>query len=66
MRKFWNTKGGLQAIEEWAPNCWVQVTCPDQDDVMFLQDTLKFPIISYQIFPMPMSVLVMSMKRVGV
>ena len=43
MRRYWNTKGGLQSIEEWAPNCWVQVTCPDQDDVMFLQDNLKIP-----------------------
>ncbi len=43
MRRYWNTKGGLQSVEEWAPNCWVQVTCPDQDDVMFLQDNLKIP-----------------------
>lgn len=43
MRRYWNTKGGLQSIDEWAPNCWVQVTCPDQDDVMFLQDNLKIP-----------------------
>ncbi len=43
MRRYWNTKGGLQPLEEWVPNCWVQVTSPDQDDVMFLQDNLKIP-----------------------
>lgn len=43
MRRYWNTKGGLQPLEEWAPCCWVQVTCPDQDDVMFLQDNLNIP-----------------------
>ncbi len=43
MRTFWNTKNGLQAIDEWQPNCWVQVTCPTQEDTRFLEDTLGIP-----------------------
>ena len=43
MRTFWNTQNGLHTIEEWAPNCWVQVTCPDEDDTQFLQDKLGIP-----------------------
>ena len=43
MRTFWNTQNGLRAIEEWTPNSWVQVTCPDEDDTQFLQKTLGIP-----------------------
>lgn len=43
MLTFWNTNRGLQTIEQWEPNCWVQVTCPSQDDVDFLQNTLHVP-----------------------
>ena len=43
MRTFWNTKNGLRAIDEWQPNCWVQVTCPTPEDTRFLEDTLGIP-----------------------
>ena len=43
MRTFWNTQNGLRAIEEWTPNCWVQVTCPDEEDIMYLHQTLGIP-----------------------
>ncbi len=43
MLTFWNTNRGLRTIEQWEPNCWVQVTCPTQDDVNFLQNTLHVP-----------------------
>ncbi|MBQ8968576.1 MAG: magnesium transporter CorA family protein [Bacteroidaceae bacterium] len=43
MLTFWNTNRGLRTIEQWEPNCWVQVTCPSQDDVDFLQNTLHVP-----------------------
>ncbi len=43
MLTFWNTNRGLRTIEQWEPNCWVQVTCPSQDDVDFLQNELHVP-----------------------
>ena len=43
MRTFWNTTNGLRTIEDWQPNCWVQVTCPTQEDINFLVDELKIP-----------------------
>ena len=43
MRTYWNTANGLRTIDNWMPNCWVQVTCPSQDDVDFLEKTLKIP-----------------------
>lgn len=43
MRTYWNTANGLRTIDNWAPNCWVQVTCPTEEDVDFLENTLKIP-----------------------
>ena len=30
MKTFWNISGSLNAIKEWQPNCWIQVTCPTE------------------------------------
>ncbi|MBO7069182.1 MAG: magnesium transporter CorA family protein [Bacteroidaceae bacterium] len=43
MQTYWNTTNGLRTIDKWEPNCWVQVTCPTQEDVDFLQNTLGIP-----------------------
>ena len=43
MLTFWNTNRGLRTIDQWEPNCWVQVTCPSQDDVDFLMNQLHVP-----------------------
>lgn len=43
MLSFWNTKRGIAAIEHWQPGCWVQVTCPVEDDVRYLVDELHMP-----------------------
>lgn len=43
MRTFWNFNGGLKHIDAWEPNCWVQVTCPVDEDEKFLIDELGMP-----------------------
>ncbi|MDO4995336.1 MAG: magnesium transporter CorA family protein [Bacteroidales bacterium] len=43
MRSYWNTKNGIAPLEQWQPGCWVQVTCPVEDDVKFLTDELHMP-----------------------
>ena len=43
MLTFWNINHGLQTIDKWEPNCWVQVTCPSQDDCDYLENTLHVP-----------------------
>ena len=43
MRTYWNTNHGLHTLDQWQPNCWVQVTCPTADDVDFLQMELGIP-----------------------
>ena len=43
MRAYWNTKNGIAPLEEWQPGCWVQVTCPVEDDIRFLTDQLHMP-----------------------
>ena len=43
MRTYWNYDHALRTLDEWQPNCWVQVTCPTPDDEKFLCETLKGP-----------------------
>ena len=43
MRTFWNTNSTLKTIDEWQPNCWIQVTCPTDDDQQFLEDKFNIP-----------------------
>ncbi len=43
MRTYWNYDHALRTLDEWQPNCWVQVTCPTPDDEKFLCKTLKVP-----------------------
>ena len=43
MRTYWKTTNGLRTIEEWQQGCWVQVTCPTQEDCDFLEHTLGIP-----------------------
>ena len=43
MRTYCNTENHLQAINEWQPNCWIQVTCPTDEDQHLLEDEFKIP-----------------------
>ncbi|MCI6619478.1 MAG: magnesium transporter CorA family protein [Prevotella sp.] len=43
MKTYWNIEKNLTAIKEWQPNCWIQVTCPTDEDQQELQDTFKIP-----------------------
>ena len=43
MKTFWNTQGGLTQINEWQPNCWIQVTCPTEDDQRELEEKFNIP-----------------------
>ena len=39
----WNTQGGLTQLEEWQPNCWIQVTCPTEEDQRELEEKFNIP-----------------------
>ena len=43
MKTFWNTQGGLSQMNEWQPNCWIQVTCPTDEDRQLLEEEYKIP-----------------------
>ena len=43
MKTYWNTQGGLNQLTEWQPNCWIQVTCPTEDDQRELEDKFGIP-----------------------
>lgn len=43
MKTYWNFNGNLNAISEWQPNCWIQVTCPTEQDQQELQERFHIP-----------------------
>jgi len=43
MKTFWNTQGGLNQLSEWQPNCWIQVTCPTEEDQHELEEKYNIP-----------------------
>lgn len=43
MVTYWNTSNGLYQLDEWQPNCWIQVTCPTPEDERALEERYKIP-----------------------
>jgi magnesium transporter len=43
MKTCCNTQGGLTQINEWQPNCWIQVTCPTEEDQRELEEKFNIP-----------------------
>ncbi len=43
MKTFWNMTGGLSQLEKWQPNCWIQVTCPTDEDIQMLEEQYQIP-----------------------
>jgi len=43
MKTYWNTQGGLTQIDKWQPNCWIQMTCPTEEDQQMLEEEYKIP-----------------------
>ncbi|MDY4411065.1 MAG: magnesium transporter CorA family protein [Prevotella sp.] len=43
MKTYWNIETQLKTIPEWQPNCWIQVTCPTDDDQRELEDRFHIP-----------------------
>ncbi len=43
MKTYWNTNGSLSQLNEWQPNCWIQMTCPTEDDQRMLEEQFNIP-----------------------
>ena len=43
MKTYWNTTGSLKKLNEWQPNCWIQVTCPTDEDQQELEKRFDIP-----------------------
>ena len=43
MKTYWNTTGKLSHLSEWQPNCWIQVTCPTEEDQRELEERFNIP-----------------------
>ena len=43
MITYWNTTNGVNSIDKWQPNCWIQVTCPTEEDQHILEERFQIP-----------------------
>ncbi len=43
MKTYWNITENLTAINDWQPNCWVQVTCPTEEEIEELEQRFEIP-----------------------
>ena len=43
MKTYWNINEKLTALKEWQPNCWIQVTCPTDEDQRELMERYHIP-----------------------
>ena len=43
MKTYWNITDRLKVIPEWQPNCWIQVTCPTNEDQYELEKRFNIP-----------------------
>ena len=43
MKTYWNFSDNLKTIPEWEPNCWIQVTCPTEEDQRLLEEQFNIP-----------------------
>ena len=43
MKTYWNYTDGLTQLQEWQPNCWIQVTCPTEEDQQMLEEKFSIP-----------------------
>lgn len=43
MITYWNTTNGVTPIDQWQPNCWIQVTCPTEEDQHILEQRFEIP-----------------------
>ena len=43
MRAFYKNNNGLIAIDEWIPNCWINIECPTEAEKKYLLEELQIP-----------------------
>jgi magnesium transporter len=43
MKTYWNTQGGLTQLQEWQSNCWIQMTCPTEEEQRELETRFSIP-----------------------
>ena len=43
MKTFWNTNEGLKQLNEWQPNCWIQLTCPTDEEQREMEERFSIP-----------------------
>lgn len=43
MRKFYKSENGFIEYDSWKPECWINIECPNDEDIEYLRDNLGVP-----------------------
>lgn len=43
MRKYYTSENGFIELEDWQPECWINIESPDLQDLLYLKDELGVP-----------------------
>lgn len=43
MRRYYSSEDGYIEKIQWEPSCWINIECPDEDDISFLREQLDVP-----------------------
>lgn len=43
MKTYWNTNNGIHSIDQWEPNCWIQMTCPTDEERQKVENEYQIP-----------------------
>lgn len=43
MKTYWSTNEGLHQLTEWQPNCWIQLTCPTEEEQREMEESFSIP-----------------------
>ena len=47
MRAFYKNNNGLMSINEWIPNCWINIECPTEAEKKYILEDLEVPEAFY-------------------
>jgi magnesium transporter len=47
MRAFYKNNNGLIAVQEWRPNCWINIECPTEAEKEYVLEELQIPEAFY-------------------
>lgn len=45
MKKFYSRENGFVECDNWEPRCWINIECPDSQDILYLSEEMGVPTV---------------------